>query len=251
MLAQYKSRQLIHSAEQTLKKIQSYDNALVQQSLIAETKPIDENAAAKVITGQAMQVGMLLSLCNQYLEALVVPHARTESNILQNAAQKAVTASRVKLNIQASMHNGMLALQIPHPVSRYSRRTGQSAYLLEIADALHEAKTKFDGDASMNLFSKDVLISFWHIYPPEAQRERSSNPVYPDNDNYLVKSIIDLLSTEFGFYDRGDKAFLFHGTQITAKLLPMTYVFLQERNAKMKHFITFEEVSDFLSVVGF
>lgn len=247
-LMQCRSRRLIDRVRSALRNIEKCDNQMVKQSLQIEAT--SDEQAAKTIQEQANQVGSLVTFCRQYLERFVVPYESKTEDLLQKELSDAVHASRERLGIQATFFDDILILRIPHPVSRYSKKASESTYTPEIWDAICEAKQIKEKDKPLDLFSKNVLISFWHLYPPEACESRNRVPSYPDNDNYLVKSIIDLLSSVFGFYDRGDTAHLFYGTQITPDFPAMTYIFLQARNSKMKNFTTFEEVKNFLFDAG-
>lgn len=243
-----RSRRLIDHLRSTLRNIEKCDNQMVKQSLQIET--ISDEQAAKTIQEQAGHVGALVTFCRQYLEQFVTPYESKENDLLQKELSNVIRKSREQLGIQAAIFENTLILRIPHPVSRYSKKASESTYIPEIRDAICEAKWKAEEACSLDLFSKNVFISFWHFYPPESCESRNRVPAYPDNDNYLVKSIIDLLSSVFGFYDRGDTAHLFYGTQITSDFPSMTYIFLQTRDSEMKNFITFEEVKKFLFDAG-
>ena len=67
---------------------------------------------------------------------------------------------------------------------------------------------------------------------------------YPDNDNFLSKSIIDLICAVFGLQDIGTELALFHSTALDDDLAPLTYVFVVPNDSDLASFLSFPSVKE-------
>lgn len=144
-----------------------------------------------------------------------------------------------RLGIRATfLHDGAFLLKTIHPISRYSKRASKSPHDMEVASAISEAiKEAMDlGVYSPSTLTGPVTFFFWHVY-----RSPSKSPyVPPDNDNYLTKSIIDIICNAVGLSDMGTAAYIFHGSVQTDGVPEATYVFVVPRSSAMSDYFSFE-----------
>lgn len=79
----------------------------------------------------------------------------------------------------------------------------------------------------------------------------STNVVYPDNDNYLVKSVIDQICEALGLRDDGTQMFLFHATILTDSVPSGTYVIIAPQDFEDVDFVRKSSAQNFISAVNF
>ena len=138
----------------------------------------------------------------------------------------------------AFLHDGAFLLKTVHPISRYSKRASKSPHDMEVASAISEAikEAMNQGAYSPSTLTGPVTFFFWHVY-----RSPSNTPyVPPDNDNYLTKSIIDIICNAVGLSDMGTAAYIFHGSVQTDGVPEATYVFVVPRSSAMSDYFSFE-----------
>ena len=86
---------------------------------------------------------------------------------------------------------------------------------------------------------RPCTVFFWHVY---SRCNHQSCISYPDNDNYLTKTIIDLICEVFGLQDIGTELALFHSTALDDELPQMTYVFVVPNDSDLAAFLSFPAV---------
>ena len=151
-------------------------------------------------------------------------------------------AERRRLGISAQVDaDRVLMLRTVHPISRYSRTASASPYDPEIRQALQLAHEEAyqAGLLKTTALTSPCTVFFWHVY---SRSNHQSCISYPDNDNYLAKTIIDLICEVFGLQDIGTELALFHSTALDDALPPMTYVFVVPNNSDLATFLSFPAI---------
>ena len=158
--------------------------------------------------------------------------------------RESVDLERRRLGISAQIDaDRVLLLRTVHPITRYSRTASGSPYDPEIQLALEQAHAEayHAGLLANSCLPSPCTVFFWHVYSRSNHRSCIS---YPDNDNYLTKSIIDLICAVFGLQDIGTELSLFHSTALDDDLAPLTYVFVVPNDSDLASFLSFPSVKE-------
>ena len=158
--------------------------------------------------------------------------------------RESVDLERRRLGISAQIDaDRVLLLRTVHPITRYSRTASGSPYDPEIQLALEQAHAEayHAGLLANSCLPSPCTVFFWHVY---SRSNHQSCISYPDNDNYLTKSIIDLICAVFGLQDIGTELSLFHSTALDDDLAPLTYVFVVPNDSDLASFLSFPSVKE-------
>ena len=151
--------------------------------------------------------------------------SKNKSQALCGNIDPAIREECRRLGICAAfLPDASFILKTVHPISRYSKRASKSPHDMEIMMAISDAveAAARQNPQSSALVSGPVIFSFWHVYRPSSE----SGYAPPDNDNYLTKSIIDIICNALGLSDMGTAAYMFHGAVETESVPEATYVFV-------------------------
>lgn len=156
--------------------------------------------------------------------------------------RESVDMERRRLGISAQVDaDRVLLLRTVHPITRYSRTASGSPYDPEIQLALEQAHAEayHAGLLTNCCLPSPCTVFFWHVY---SRSNHQSCISYPDNDNFLSKSIIDLICAVFGLQDIGTELALFHSTALDDDLPPLTYVFVVPNDSDLASFLSFPSI---------
>lgn len=229
---------LLRSLKQSISKLHKLQGEI--RKIISDTSEIgtDENEQHAVDTAMKIDAvvgGMANEIKRYFRNVSYFPPAPVKEQ-MQDTISRSVRRTRKELGISATFKDGVLILRTLHPINRYSKKTVGSPYDMEIEDALCEALQSGDIRGPTTFF-------FWHIY----SKDKSKNVVnYPDNDNYLTKSIIDLICSRFGLSDMGTEAYLFHATKLDDDIPSATYVMVAQRSGYCEPLTSFDYVKQML-----
>lgn len=139
--------------------------------------------------------------------------------------------------IEVLQRDGVLGVKMPNPPSRNATYKNHIAYLPTLQKALVAQREK-DGllPSTCNTFF------FWHIMP------RNAPAAYADNDNYLVKSIVDTICDVYALSDSGDCAFFFHASALTDELPSALYLLVAPQEAQFTCFCAAGNVIRFFRI---
>lgn len=135
---------------------------------------------------------------------------------------------------------GVLLIRMPFPIKRYAKRKTSAPALgalkKELLSFLSEKESSFS-------VSGDNIFYFWYVYP---QKENNQRWYFPDNDNYLIKPIIDTICETLSIQDTGTDTWLFSATALCSAVPEGAYVFLVPQSDTAHDFRRQKTVTDFI-----
>lgn len=215
------------------------------EDLIRSNSPaLSDTAARQVISDLISETATCCNAFHRFYEHMGPQgfSAPPALEPLMEQLRKSVEAERRRLSISAQVDaDRVLLLRTVHPITRYSRTASGSPYDPEIQLALEQAHAEafHAGLLTNSCLPSPCTVVFWHVY---SRSNHQSCISYPDNDNYLAKSIIDLICAVFGLQDIGTELALFHSTALDDDLPPMTYVFVVPNDLDLTLFLSFQAV---------
>lgn len=235
-LSEKKSRTMIRIMRRNANDL---ENSIVTSHTIIAKAPEEEaqeKMAADTILQQYYYVAQLSEDIRRYCSSLRSIAQQCDHVQLRAELDAALQKSIQTHEVEGKIVDGVLLLKMPHPINRYSRHASGALDVLEIREAL-------SGLASDRIQHSSVSLYFWHIYP------ESSAINYPDNDNYLVKSIIDQICEALGLRDDGTEMFLFYATALTDYVKDGTYIIIVPQDFQKINFVQKSATLDFLRTV--
>lgn len=235
-LSEKKSKSMIRIMRRNANDLEN--SIITSRAIIAKTQEEakQEKMAADTILQQYYYVAQMTEDIRRYCSSLRSIAQQCGHVQLRAELDAAIQESIQKHEVEVKMVNEVLLLKIPHPINRYSRYASGALDVLEIREAL-------SGFASDKIQHKSVSLYFWHIYP------ESSAINYPDNDNYLVKSIIDQICEALGLRDDGTEMFLFYATALTDYVKNGTYIIITPQDFQDINFVQKSATLNFLRTV--
>lgn len=242
MLFEKKSKSMIRILRSNANNLEKsiIDVHTISSKYIEENK--QETAAFDSMLRQYQCVAEIAEDIRRYCSSLRSVARQCGQVHLQNELTSSVQKSVRSHGIQAKMQGEIITLKMPHPINRYSRHAAGTMFAIEIREAL----TAIPHDLVTH---KPVTLYFWHVYPDAVGG--STNVVYPDNDNYLVKSVIDQICEALGLRDDGTQMFLFHATILTDSVPSGTYVIIAPQDFEDVDFVRKSSAQNFISAINF
>ena len=242
-LVQMKEKSLSAALEKSLSKLSRCSKALEELICNAGNAHSDTNAK-QLITDFIKESAICCVSFHHFFDQMQMhtPLAPPTYEVHADQIREAVDAERRRLGISAQVDaDRVLMLSTVHPISRYSRTASASPYDPEIRQALQLAHDEAyqAGLLKATALPSPCTVFFWHVY---SRCNHQSCIRYPDNDNYLTKTIIDLICEVFGLQDIGTELALFHSTALDDELPQMTYVFVVPNDSDLAAFLSFPAV---------
>lgn len=215
------------------------------ENLIRRNYPtLSDTAAKQVVSDLISETAACCNAFHRFFEHMDPQGFSAPPALKPNTVQlrESVDLERRRLGISAQVDaDRVLLLRTVHPITRYSRTASGSPYDPEIQLALEQAHAEafHAGLLTNSCLPSPCTVVFWHVY---SRSNHQSCISYPDNDNYLAKSIIDLICAVFGLQDIGTELALFHSTALDDDLPPMTYVFGVPNDLDLTPFLSFQDV---------
>ncbi len=136
----------------------------------------------------------------------------------------------------------VIVIKMPYPIKRYSRKKANAPFINVLKRSLEQF---ISGLPKSHRFPAENIFYFWYVYP----NSKAKKGGFPDNDNYLVKPIIDIICLMLGIRDIGTDAFLFYATKICSEISEGAYVFIVPQSDCMHDFRSFKNVYRFLKIL--
>jgi len=185
-------------------------------------------------------------LCGELYEDLVSCDTSMVPLIPSGDCVPVLSHSHIKENADFSigMKDNVIVIKMPYPVKRYSKKNIISPALNILKDKL---ACFYSEHKQVIAALSDNIFYFWYVYPLKGE---GCGWYYPDNDNYLVKPIVDVICEALGFQDKGTNTFMFHATMLTSEIPEDAYVLIVPQSDEAHDFRRQKNVVDFLQKCG-
>ncbi len=114
----------------------------------------------------------------------------------------------------------VLSIRMPFPIKRYAKKKIVAPALNVLRDKLSDFIVEREDELNI---SGNCVFYFWYVYP---RKSGKAQWYYPDNDNYLVKPIIDTVCEVVSIQDTGTDAFMFYATMLSSEVPEGAYLFI-------------------------
>lgn len=215
-----------------LPKLQSVSRS-IQETMIAldlEGKELSMIPGSYSLQCAREQYINVSQLCGELWETLtnwenaivpLFPDVDCEAELPKNKLEE-------REGFSVSEKEGVVLIQMPFPIKRYAKKKTSAPALGNLKEKL----LRFS-DLNKHTFSiaGDNIFYFWYVYPLP---EKGQRWYYPDNDNYLIKPIIDTICEALAIQDKGTDTFLFSATALSSEIPEGAYALLVPQ-ADMEH----------------
>ncbi len=237
-----------HFSEKWLPKIKS-----VERTIEAAYETLDSDASELSLSSDSYslecarnQYIAVSRLCGELYEDLVSCDASMVPLFPSGDYLPLLSHSHINesANFSVGMKDNVIVIRMPYPMKRYSKKNIVSPALDIFKDKL---SCFYSGHKQSIPMFGDNIFYFWYVYPLKGE---GSGWYYPDNDNYLVKPIIDVICETLGFQDKGTNTFLFHATMLTSEISEGAYALIVPQSDEAHDFRRQKNVADFITYFG-
>lgn len=214
-----------------------------QAALVSENEEDIALSDSYALACAQRQYAELSRLCGELWESLTdwksaaVPLFPSADSV---AAAKELPSSNKDNLFTIKEADGVICIQMPFPIKRYAKRKAAAPAL----DILRAELLRFlSTTENLSVISPDNIFYFWYIYP---MIEECDKLYYPDNDNYLVKPIIDTVCEMLSIQDKGTDTYLFSATALCSDVPEGAYLLLAPQADTVHDFRSQENALAFL-----
>lgn len=215
---QYNQR-FLEQAKTVIGKVQERQNDLLvlQQYPFMQTDELFQKAVTESYLAQTeLCVKLSSQLTSSELCTWMAP------DLYQSLYQKQQTQQAQAADIDLIQKDECVLIRMPHPLLRYHIKKTGAPFLDTLEQVLYHMPLPHG-------FAAQKVFAFWHIYPSAGWEHRS----LPDNDNYLLKPIIDIVCRIWGMTDTGDDLALFYNSTRDDSVPDRTYLLIVTQKANL------------------
>lgn len=211
------NQRFLEQANRAITTVENRQNDLlnIQQYPFVQSDARLQKAVTESYAAQAELCGKLsAALTSSELCGWEAPDVCQELYRKQQLQQQQVA------HIELLQKDGYALIQMPHPLLRYHLKKTDAPFLDALEQTLY-------GVPFPRGFAAQKVFAFWHIYPHAGWERRS----LPDNDNYLLKPVIDTVCRVWGMTDTGDELALFYNSTRDDTVPDRTYLLICTKDA--------------------